>query len=408
MNWGKGIYGVLLGTCLLSGGLQAQTTATFTWTGFPAPIAPASSNLITLAQIPVPQALSITKVTASVQISYPNTGDLYVYLYSPQGTRTVLLQHDCAIPNVNTTFDDGAQSLWKDFCPTEAGRGPFRPDQPLSNFNADTSSFGIWYIAVQNDQSNSRSGYITSFSITITGNTQLSPITRTAQIVNAASLSGAGTVAPGEVVSIFGSALGPTPPVQAPAGALPSTLGGSTVTVNGVTAPLLYASAFRVDAQMPFNLTGTSANVAVNSSSGSSPAVSVPIVSAVPGLYTTAFGGAGQVNAVNQDGTLNSVGHGAPKGSYLTMYANGLGIVTPALVEGAVPPSSPLSNVAGTVAAYIGGVPATVQFAGAAPGYPGLYQLNLQVPASAQSGTRVIEIYVNGQQSQAATTVQIQ
>jgi uncharacterized protein (TIGR03437 family) len=384
------------------------TTTTFTWTGFPAPIYGSSSNLITVAQIPVQQALSISKVTAGVQISYPNTADLNIYLYSPQGTRTILLQHDCGIPNVSTTFDDAAPSLWKDFCPTEAGRGPFRPDQPLSNFNGDNSSFGIWYLAVQNDQSNSRSGFITGFSITITGTAQTTPVTRAAQIVNAASLGGPGTIAPGEVVSIFGTALGPTPAAQALAGTLPTTLGGSTVTVNGTAAPILYASAFRIDAQMPFSLTGASANVQVNSFAGSAPAVSLPIVSAVPGLYTATFGGSGQVNAINQDGTPNSVTHGAARGSYITLYASGLGIVSPALVEGAVPPSSPLSTVTGTVAVYIGGVPAMAQFAGAAPGYPGLYQLNLQVPAAAVSGTRVIEVYVNGQQSQAAATVQIQ
>jgi uncharacterized protein (TIGR03437 family) len=114
------------------------------------------------------------------------------------------------------------------------------------------------------------------------------------------------------------------------------------------------------------------------------------------------------VNAINQDGSLNSVLNPASKGSYLTIYASGLGAVNPTLVAGAVPPTSPLSLAAGSVTASIGGLPATVAFAGAAPGYPGLYQLNLVVPPTVVSGTRALSIYVNGEPSQAGATVQIQ
>jgi uncharacterized protein (TIGR03437 family) len=407
-NYRNGIR-MLCVTALLSGGLFGQsTTGTFTYNGLPLPIFTDAANLITVAYIVVPNALSISKVTAQVQIQYPNSADLNVYLFSPNGTRTILLQHDCNVQNVDTTFDDSASSSWKDFCPVEAGRGPFRPDQPLSNFNGN-SSFGTWSLAVENDESDSRSGWITGFSLTITGTPQLSPITTTSEVVNAASLGGAGTIAPGEVVSIFGVGLGPLPGISAPTGAIPANLAGSSVLVNGVAVPVFYASAYQIDAQIPFGLApGGTATVQVTSSSGSGPVLTLNTVDAIPGVYTTGFGGVGPVNAVNPDGSANSVLHPAAKGSYVTLWANGLGAVSPALVAGAVPPVSPLSLVAGSVTASIGGLPATVQFAGAAPGYPGLYQINLLVPSTVVSGTRALSLYVNGEPSQAGATVQIQ
>jgi len=101
-------------TALLSGGLCGQTTGTYTYTGLPLPIFTDAANLITVACIVVPNALAMSKVTAQVQIQYPNGADLNVYLFSPNGTRTILLQHDCNVQNVDTTFDDSASSLWND------------------------------------------------------------------------------------------------------------------------------------------------------------------------------------------------------------------------------------------------------------------------------------------------------
>ncbi len=292
-NYRNGIR-TLWAAALLSGGLFGQTTGTYTYNGLPLPIYTDASNLITVAYIVVPNALTMSKVTAQVQIQYPNTGDLKVYLYSPSGTRTILLEHNCSVQNVDTTFDDAATSNWKDFCPVEAGRGPFRADEPLSNFNKDGSSFGTWRLAVENDESDSRSGWITGFSLTITGTQQLNPITNSSEIVNLASLGGAGTIAPGEVVSIFGFGLGPLPGVSAPTGAIPTSLSGTSVLVNGVAIPIFYASSYRVDAQMPFGLTpGGTATVQVNSTGGSGVVLTLNTVDAVPGVYTTGLGGVG-------------------------------------------------------------------------------------------------------------------
>ncbi|SRR5579883_34332 len=397
----------LLAVCTLSP-VFAQTTVTYSYNGLPLPIYTDSSNVITIANIFVPRSLQMTKVTAQVQISYPNSGDLNVYLFSPQGTRTILLQHDCSVVNVDTTFDDAAQSAWKSFCPTEAGRGPFQPDQPLANFNSDGSSFGTWSLTVNNDQSQSRSGWITGFSLTITGNPLTAPAIRSTTVTNAANVRANMGIAPGQLISVYGVALGPDTAVTAPSGNLPTSLGGSSVLINGAAAPIAYASMYRLDVQAPFTLSpGSTATIQVSANGQTSTGQTVNVVTANPAIYTRSVDGAGQVMATNADGSANSTASPAPKGSTIVVFGSGLGTVSPAVAAGTAPPNSPLSTVSG-VTATIGGVSAPVQFAGLAPGMPGLYQLNIQVPSGASSGAQQLIITASGQTSQNGALIQVQ
>jgi len=388
--------------------LFAQTTLTYAYNGLPLPVPASSANTITVANLFVPASVNMTHVTAQVQIQYPNSGDLNVFLFSPSGTRTILLEHNCSVANVDTTFDDSASSAWSDFCPVEAGRGPFRPNQPLSNFYSDNSSFGTWQLAVQNNVSNSNTGWVTQFSLTITGTTLNPPVIRSATVTNAANVRNSGSIAPGELISVYGLALGPEPGMSAPAGNLPTSLAGSSVTINGTPAPIAYASLYRIDFQAPFGLAaGSNAMIQVAANNQSSAAVPVGVVAVAPALFTESVDGVGQVMAVNQDHSLNSVTSPAPKGSTISLYATGLGVTSPSLPAGSVPPTSPLSTVSG-VTATIGGLPATVQFAGLAPGLPGLYQLNIQVPALAVSGVEPLVVFVSGEATQAGAVIQIQ
>jgi uncharacterized protein (TIGR03437 family) len=385
-----------------------QTTVTYSYSGLPVPIFTDAANIISIANVFVPKAIAISKVTVTVQIQYPNSGDLKLYLFSPLGTRTILLENDCSVANVDTTFDDAAQSNWKDFCPVEAGRGPFRSDQPLSNFNSDDSSYGTWRLAVQNDQSNSRSGWLNTFSITISGNSQVGPEVRASTVVNAAGATNAGTIAPGEMVAIFGANLGPIPSVTAPPGALPTVLGGVQVWINGTAIPLAYASAFEITAQIPFGQypAGTVSLQINNNGTLSSPIV-LNVTTAAPGIYTNGPLGTGSVSAINPDGTVNSALKPVSKGSYIIVYASGLGAVNPPVAAGAIPPANPLSYVTGNVTAVIGGMPAPVLFDGLAPGYPGLYQLNISVPANVSSGQNELDLFVNGIAAQSGATIQV-
>jgi uncharacterized protein (TIGR03437 family) len=149
--------------------------------------------------------------------------------------------------------------------------------------------------------------------------------------------------------------------------------------------------------QVPFGLNpGTKTDMRVTYQNNTSDSVILDVLSSVPGVYTQSANGKGAVTAVNQDGSINSAAHSAARGSYVTIYAAGLGVVTPALATGQVPPNSPLSTTVSPVSAVVDGYAASVTFAGAAPGFVGLYQVNLQIPLLARSGSRPLTIYIGG------------
>ena len=149
----------------------AQTqTVSASYNGLPLPIANDGADIISVANIVVPYALKVTNLTVRLQIAYPNVADLEVFLFSPFGTRVILLDNNCSnLVNVDTTFDDAAPQNYRDFCPTEAGRGPFKANEPLSNVYADSSSFGTWRISIENNSSDSRSGWLNGATLNLTG-----------------------------------------------------------------------------------------------------------------------------------------------------------------------------------------------------------------------------------------------
>ena len=146
---------------------QTQTF-TYTYTGLPLPVYPDDWNTVAVTRMFVGRSIQISKVTASVQVQFSGVGDLNVYMWSPDGTRTKLLERNCgSLVNIDTTFDDSASSKYADACPVEAGRGPFRGNEPLANWN-NQNAYGYWRLGVENNGS-SRTGLVTGFSITITG-----------------------------------------------------------------------------------------------------------------------------------------------------------------------------------------------------------------------------------------------
>ncbi len=387
------------------GGAQAQDTVTASYNGYAIPIMPDYWDTIAVAYITVPRALKMTKVTIKVNISYPEIGDLNLFLYSPDGTRTKLLEHNCGDKRIiDATFDDAASSMYSAACPSD-GRGSYRANEPLSNFNSSDSSIGLWTLAVENNSSDSRAGWLNDVTLTITGTSQGKPYFRPDQVLNSAHLR-SGVAAPGQVASIIGASMGPTDPVITQSGAWPTTLGSVRVTVNGVDVPIRYASATRVDVQMPFNL-GPTANIQVTYGGNSSDIVSIPVVATFPGLFAQQSGGTGQAKALNQDGTANSLQTPARRGSYVTVYGIGLGTVTPAVTAGQVPPMSPLSVATNPVAASIGGAPAAVSFSGLAPGITGLYQINILVPIDAPTGKQDVVISSAGTASQNGLSIYV-
>ena len=380
---------------------KAQSiTYTYTYDGPPLFIFHNSANIITVANIYVPRAITVTNVTANVEIDYPNPGDLNVFMYSPLLTRTILLERNCGNRGtlVNITFDDSAPTPYSSVCP--ATPGTYRGNQPLANFD-NQLALGTWSLAVENNGSDVLSGYVRGFTITITGTPATTmPITGPNAVFNAAGLQSA-VVAPGEVIDIEGVNLGPSPAVFAPSGDLPTTLGGVQVTFDGTPAALSYVSPYVLNAQVPFSVrAGGQTKMVISYQGNSSNSVTLDVAATVPGVYTQSANGTGTATAVNQDGTMNSLSNPATRGQFITVYASGLGTLNPALSTGQTPPSSPLSSTTSVATALVGGVGASVSFAGAAPGFPGLYQINLQIPTTTGSGVQSLALFAAGSSSQ--------
>ncbi len=202
-----------------------------------------------------------------------------------------------------------------------------------------------------------------------------------------------GTVAPGEIVSVFGSAIGPATPQGlqlTSAGTVSTSLAGVTVTFDGIPAPLLYVSTMQINAVVPYGLTAASTQMTVAYNGQSYGPVPMPVAAAVPAIFTATQTGHGQAAVLNEDETLNSIANPAARGSVITFFAEGAGAMSPSVSDGSVTGSSNLPMPALAVNVSIRGITATVQYAGAAPGYvSGLLQVNVVVPTSIDFGNLV-------------------
>ncbi len=189
---------------------------------------------------------------------------------------------------------------------------------------------------------------------------------------------------------------------RAAAGSLLSVYGlgfrtdDTSVTINGATAPLLYTGATQINLQIPFETSAGSANLVVLSGGRQVAAATFTIAPAAPGLFLLE---PGRAAVLNEDGGVNSATLPAAAGSQIAVYLTGLGAVSPPVPTGVS--AAGLSRVIGPVTAAMGGQNASVAFAGLAPGYIGLYQVNLIVPQLAR-GDHAVSITAGGAASNTA------
>jgi len=231
-------------------------------------------------------------------------------------------------------------------------------------------------------------------------------------VTNAASFA-PGPVAPGEIVTIFGSAIGPSPGVafQPVSGGMPVVLSNTEVFFDGHAASMVYTSAGQISAIVPYAIAGqTATNLVVEYNNVKSAGFALRVIDSVPGIFT--IGASGQGAIINQDGTVNSTSNPAPAGSVVSIYATGEGQTNPPGKDGAINGDvlAELPAPMQTVTVQIGGQPAeTPAYAGAAPGEPaGLLQVNATVPTGLPSGTSVpVVITVGTASSQAGVTLAV-
>jgi len=222
-----------------------------------------------------------------------------------------------------------------------------------------------------------------------------------------------GTVAPGEIVSLFGNALGPGQPVMpvvARGTAYPTILGDTQVLFDGVPAPLLYVSANQINAVVPYGIHSPNTQMTVQRGGISGGLTPLPVAPAVPAILTVNSAGFGQAAALNEDGSYNSVSNPAARGSIVVFYAVGAGAMNPPVADGTVSPGAlPLPAPQLPVTVQIRGVEEDPIYAGAAPGYvSGLLQVNVRVPSSIAFGNSVpLTLLVGGQASQSNVTIAV-
>jgi len=229
-------------------------------------------------------------------------------------------------------------------------------------------------------------------------------------VTNAASFA-TGSIAPGEIVSLFGTSLGPATGVGAevdPAtGRLATTRAGVTVLFNDVPGPLFFVRQDQVNVQAPYELAGqTSARIVVRFGDAVSPPATVPVTPASPGIFAVRAG-TGQAALLNQDSSVNSAANPAARGSVVLIYLTGQGATQPAAVTGQLtrePFPAPILPVNVT----IGGRPAQTRFVGLAPGFAGLLQINAVVPDDVTPGDATPLVVTVGQvASQAGVTLAV-
>ena len=213
-----------------------------------------------------------------------------------------------------------------------------------------------------------------------------------AGVVNAAPMVSAAPLGVGSIATIFGLNLA-SHPASAKAFPLPLTLGGVAVTINGVQAPLFYASSTQINFFVPYELAGeTSATILVSTPAGVAAVTGVPITPESPGVFLTDAAGDAAVTHLN--GQPVNAAAPAAAGEIVQIFATGLGLVSNAPNDDAAAPTNPLAMDQITPVVTIGGVNAKVLFAGLAPTFSGLNQIDVVVPAGLPSGPATLTVTV--------------
>ena len=185
-----------------------------------------------------------------------------------------------------------------------------------------------------------------------------------------------GPIAPSEIITIFGNSFAP---------------GQTQLMFDGAPATVFYSSKNQINALAPASLAvDATTEITIQANGATVADFYANTTTAVPGIFTTSDG-TGPAAAVNEDGSINSASNPATRGSVVSLYATGEG-----------------SNIS-SVSMTIGGYPAALLYAGPAPGFPGLMQINAQIPGGFLApGIQPVVLKVGTAASQSGVTIAIQ
>ena len=301
-------------------------------------------------------------------------------------------------------------------------------DQPLSSSGIVTVSFsnGDPPFTLTSSQPGTWSGTWTpqfrASSVVVTAQAQLrdlqgcatfstalqpsapAPIVSPGGTVSAASYGAPNGISPGEMIAIFGQNLAPAV-VSASSLPLPRQLGTTSIVIGGQSVPLLFTSSGQVNGVLPFDLPPDTP-YSVVATVGMRISVPAPITTTQtnPAVFSSNGMGTGQAHAYRATSSgaliLADAAHPALAGDVLVILTTGFGAVNFMLDPGSAAPTDRLVYTNESVTATVGGLNALVQFAGLAPGYTGLYQINLTVPPGTPSGNAVsLVLHAHGHDS---------
>ena len=228
-------------------------------------------------------------------------------------------------------------------------------------------------------------------------------------VVNAASFA-SGPIAPGEIISIFGAGLGPETPalgvVDSETGRLPTALEGVSVLLDGEPSPLLYVRETQINAQVPYEIAGrSSVQLAVSYGSIDSPRATLAVSPARPALFL--IPGSRSAIVLNEDGRLNSASHPARLGESVTLFGTGQGETSPPSGTGQMAPVMSAHRIE-EVSVMVGGSAAEVVSAGLAPGFAGVFLIQVRIPDTATTGEETpVSVTIQGESSPTGVVISI-
>lgn len=273
----------------------------------------------------------------------------------------------------------------------------------------------VYYTAEPNPGPGPRTAEINVFGQTFTLTQEWGPVVAAGGVVNAASFA-RGPVAPGLIVTIFGTSMGPAEPallqLTPDQSAITTELAGTRVLFDDTPAPVIYTSASQVSAIVPYSAAGkTATRMTVEYNGVKSNAVQLQVAAASPAIFTLDASGTGQGAILNQNGSVNSRTNPAlrSRNEVIQIFATGEGETEPPGADGRLMPADALARPTLPVAVRIGNVDATVTYAGSAPGLAaGVLQVNARIPGNAPLGDAVpITLSVGGVESQSGVTLAI-
>ncbi len=339
----------------------------------------------------LPVALVVTSGVPNVALSSP---------YFVGGPNLTFAGTSPPTENFTLINTGGNQFAWSATVATNPAGGTWLLASPKSGTAAATITVGVNGVALTAGTYNGTvtlnipNAVVPALTVNVTYTiSATTPIVAAGGVVHAATFL-PGPVSTGQLVSIFGTNLANgAASATAVGNQLPTSLGATSVTIGGVACPLIYVSPTQINAQVPYEVTGPTAQVVVTLGAVSSQPAVVSVDATSAGMFSVDGTGQGVATILkNSNFTLISAANAALRGETVDIFCTGLGQVQGGGVTGMLAQAAAAATA--TVGVNFGTTAATVSYAGLAVGFAGLYQINAVVPSSVAGSGGVVPVTV--------------